>query len=199
MYRHFSSNLQICEHHHSKVKLLGSISDPKLHNVRHCSSLPDPLWPCHAPETVSAICSRCQEPSDIPGKQGHWLRYENMKKTVRYSHFIFVLAAKFIGAGAATVGVAGSGAGIGSVFGSLIIGYARFESDIFYAYRYNFLFIETPASSSSCSPTPSWASPCPRPWASSASWWPSSCCSPSRWCGGSCRPRWSLVYFSFLQ
>merc|ERR1712013_782324 len=33
-------------------------------------------------------------------------------------------AAKFIGAGAATVGVAGSGAGIGSVFGSLIIGYA---------------------------------------------------------------------------
>merc|ERR1712133_229032 len=34
-------------------------------------------------------------------------------------------AAKFIGAGAATVGVAGSGAGIGSDFGSLIIGYAR--------------------------------------------------------------------------
>lgn len=34
-------------------------------------------------------------------------------------------AAKFIGAGAATVGVAGSGAGIGSVFGSLIIGYSR--------------------------------------------------------------------------
>merc|ERR1711944_331834 len=34
-------------------------------------------------------------------------------------------AAKFICAGAATVGVAGSGAGIGSVFGSLIIGYAR--------------------------------------------------------------------------
>nr|XP_042137009.1 ATP synthase F(0) complex subunit C2, mitochondrial-like [Peromyscus maniculatus bairdii] len=34
-------------------------------------------------------------------------------------------AAKFNGAGAATVGVAGSGAGIGTVFGSLIIGYAR--------------------------------------------------------------------------
>ena len=34
-------------------------------------------------------------------------------------------AAKFIGAGAATVGVAGSGAGTGTVFGSLIIGYAR--------------------------------------------------------------------------
>uniref|UniRef100_A0A8D2GQU8 ATP synthase lipid-binding protein n=1 Tax=Urocitellus parryii TaxID=9999 RepID=A0A8D2GQU8_UROPR len=34
-------------------------------------------------------------------------------------------AAKFIGAGAATVGVAGSGAGIGTVFGILIAGYAR--------------------------------------------------------------------------
>ncbi|XP_040001771.1 ATP synthase F(0) complex subunit C2, mitochondrial-like [Xiphias gladius] len=34
-------------------------------------------------------------------------------------------ASKFIGTGAATVGVAGSGAGIGTVFGSLIIGYAR--------------------------------------------------------------------------
>lgn len=34
-------------------------------------------------------------------------------------------AAKFIGSGAATIGVAGSGAGIGTVFGSLIIGYAR--------------------------------------------------------------------------
>uniref|UniRef100_A0A8D2B597 ATP synthase lipid-binding protein n=1 Tax=Sciurus vulgaris TaxID=55149 RepID=A0A8D2B597_SCIVU len=47
-------------------------------------------------------------------------------------------AAKFTGAGAATVGVAGSGAGIGTVFGSLIIGYARnpslkqqFSSDAF--------------------------------------------------------------------
>ena len=39
-------------------------------------------------------------------------------------------AAKFIGAGAATVGVAGSGAGIGSVFGSLIIGYARYIVDL---------------------------------------------------------------------
>nr|YP_001648670.1 ATP synthase F0 subunit 9 [Igernella notabilis]ABW83950.1 ATP synthase F0 subunit 9 [Igernella notabilis] len=34
-------------------------------------------------------------------------------------------ASKFIGAGAATIGVAGSGAGIGTVFGNLIIGYAR--------------------------------------------------------------------------
>ncbi|NXX10978.1 AT5G2 synthase, partial [Podargus strigoides] len=41
------------------------------------------------------------------------------------SHRDIDTAAKFIGAGAATVGVAGSGAGIGTVFGSLIIGYAR--------------------------------------------------------------------------
>lgn len=34
-------------------------------------------------------------------------------------------AAKYIGAGAATAGVAGSGAGIGNVFGSLLIGFAR--------------------------------------------------------------------------
>ncbi|XP_036332233.1 ATP synthase F(0) complex subunit C2, mitochondrial [Rhagoletis pomonella] len=33
--------------------------------------------------------------------------------------------AKFIGAGAVTVGVADSGAGMGTVFDSLIIGYAR--------------------------------------------------------------------------
>jgi F-type H+-transporting ATPase subunit c len=32
---------------------------------------------------------------------------------------------RYIGAGAATVGVAGSGAGIGNVFGALVIGYAR--------------------------------------------------------------------------
>ncbi|VDN25518.1 unnamed protein product [Cylicostephanus goldi] len=34
-------------------------------------------------------------------------------------------AAKYIGAGAATIGAAGSGAGIGSVFAALISGYAR--------------------------------------------------------------------------
>ncbi|MEG9862365.1 MAG: ATPase C chain family protein [Parvularculales bacterium] len=33
--------------------------------------------------------------------------------------------AKFVGAGCATIGVAGSGAGIGTVFGSLIQGFAR--------------------------------------------------------------------------
>ena len=36
-----------------------------------------------------------------------------------------VEAAKMIGGGAAAIGVAGSGAGIGTVFGALIQGYAR--------------------------------------------------------------------------
>ena len=36
-----------------------------------------------------------------------------------------VTGAKFVGAGAAAIGAAGSGAGIGTVFGNLIIGYAR--------------------------------------------------------------------------
>lgn len=59
------------------------------------------------------------------------MRSENQKQMVSRSISTSMVrkdidsAAKFIGAGAATVGVAGSGAGIGSVFGSLIIGYAR--------------------------------------------------------------------------
>ena len=36
-----------------------------------------------------------------------------------------LMGAKFIGAGAASIGAGGSGAGIGTVFGNLIIGYAR--------------------------------------------------------------------------
>ena len=36
-----------------------------------------------------------------------------------------VEAAKLIGAGAATIGVAGTGAGIGSLFSGLVQGYAR--------------------------------------------------------------------------
>ncbi|XP_059545488.1 ATP synthase F(0) complex subunit C2, mitochondrial-like [Myotis daubentonii] len=60
-------------------------------------------------------------------------------------------AAKFIGAGAATVGVAGSRAGIGPVFGSLIIGYARNPSLKQQLFSYAI-----------------WASPSQRPWGSSA-------------------------------
>ena len=50
-----------------------------------------------------------------------------MKLALVNNYFIFFVKLKiyFCFSGAATVGVAGSGAGIGSVFGSLIIGYAR--------------------------------------------------------------------------
>ena len=75
-------------------------------------------------------------------------------------------AAKFIGAGAATVGVAGSGAGIGSVFGSLIIGYARnpsLKQQLFsyailgrYSFKFYFNLLQM-----YCYPQDS---PCPRPW-----------------------------------
>ena len=39
--------------------------------------------------------------------------------------FMIVQAAKLIGAGAATIGVAGAGVGIGTVFGAFIIGLSR--------------------------------------------------------------------------
>lgn len=38
---------------------------------------------------------------------------------------MIIQAAKLIGAGAATIGLAGAGAGIGTVFGSLVIGLSR--------------------------------------------------------------------------
>ena len=38
---------------------------------------------------------------------------------------IILQAAKFLGAGLATIGLAGAGVGIGSVFGALIIGTSR--------------------------------------------------------------------------
>lgn len=41
------------------------------------------------------------------------------------SNQIILDSAKFIGAGLATIGLAGAGVGIGTVFGSLIIGISR--------------------------------------------------------------------------
>ena len=38
---------------------------------------------------------------------------------------IILQAAKFIGAGLATIGLAGAGVGIGTVFGALVIGVSR--------------------------------------------------------------------------
>ena len=61
--------------------------------------------------------------------RGFYKRFASMalssaKEGVRVASDL-VLGAKYIGGGMATVGAGGSGAGIGSVFGNLIIGYAR--------------------------------------------------------------------------
>ena len=48
--------------------------------------------------------------------------------------FFLIVAAKFIGAGLATIGLAGAGAGIGSVFNGLLQGTARnpsIQADLF--------------------------------------------------------------------
>ena len=49
----------------------------------------------------------------------------NPTASISYIQLMIVQAAKLIGAGAATIGVAGSGAGIGTVFGSLVIAVSR--------------------------------------------------------------------------
>merc|ERR1719415_14265 len=85
------------------------------------ASPPPPTTPanhvCHRPPPrLPMAAARSLRPASVQATQ--WLSTSAPKSDIDS-------AAKFIGAGAATVGVAGSGAGIGSVFGSLIIGYAR--------------------------------------------------------------------------
>ena len=51
-----------------------------------------------------------------------------IKKTMDFyiiSSEIMLMAAKLIGAGLATIGLAGAGVGIGTVFGALVLGTAR--------------------------------------------------------------------------
>ncbi|KAM9457562.1 ATP synthase F(0) complex subunit C1, mitochondrial [Clarias gariepinus] len=68
--------------------------------------------------------ARIEQATLLPVNEPSFLNLSRSFQTSAVSRDIDT-AAKFIGAGAATVGVAGSGAGIGTVFGSLIIGYAR--------------------------------------------------------------------------
>ncbi|KAI5619274.1 ATP synthase F(0) complex subunit C1, mitochondrial, partial [Silurus asotus] len=68
--------------------------------------------------------ARTKQEALVPVNQASFVNVSRSFQTSAISRDIDT-AAKFIGAGAATVGVAGSGAGIGTVFGSLIIGYAR--------------------------------------------------------------------------
>ncbi|KAL9695318.1 hypothetical protein quinque_014603 [Culex quinquefasciatus] len=86
---------------------------------------PGPQWHESLP---SAVEQRCHQPEPDPGRaEQHPVALLPQVRSFQTSQVTRDIdsAAKFIGAGAATVGVAGSGAGIGTVFGSLIIGYAR--------------------------------------------------------------------------
>jgi len=72
----------------------------------------------------SAVVSRTHEQTVAPVTQQQVLQVLRNFQTSAAKRDIDQ-AAKYIGAGAATVGAGGSGAGIGSVFGSLVIGFAR--------------------------------------------------------------------------
>ncbi|XP_063099729.1 ATP synthase F(0) complex subunit C1, mitochondrial-like [Cavia porcellus] len=73
----------------------------------------------------ASFLSRPQDPPKSPSSSAPQLQVARRDFQTSVVSQDIDTAAKFIGAGAATVGVAGSGAGIGTVFGSLIIGYAR--------------------------------------------------------------------------
>nr|XP_004655588.1 ATP synthase F(0) complex subunit C1, mitochondrial [Jaculus jaculus]XP_004655589.1 ATP synthase F(0) complex subunit C1, mitochondrial [Jaculus jaculus]XP_045014746.1 ATP synthase F(0) complex subunit C1, mitochondrial [Jaculus jaculus]XP_045014747.1 ATP synthase F(0) complex subunit C1, mitochondrial [Jaculus jaculus] len=73
----------------------------------------------------ASLLSRPEAPSKQPSSSSSPLQVARREFQTSVVSRDIDTAAKFIGAGAATVGVAGSGAGIGTVFGSLIIGYAR--------------------------------------------------------------------------
>ena len=53
------------------------------------------------------------------------LTSDNIYFKIIYKVFMLLQAAKFVGAGLATIGLAGAGVGIGTVFGALVIGVAR--------------------------------------------------------------------------
>ncbi|XP_004764814.1 ATP synthase F(0) complex subunit C1, mitochondrial [Mustela nigripes] len=85
---------------------------------------------CCTRDLIRPVSASLLSRPDIPAKQPSYSSNSPLQVARREFQTSVVsrdidTAAKFIGAGAATVGVAGSGAGIGTVFGSLIIGYAR--------------------------------------------------------------------------
>lgn len=84
----------------------------------------------------ASLLSRPEAPSKQPSCSSSPLQVARREFQTSVISRDIDTAAKFIGAGAATVGVAGSGAGIGTVFGSLIIGYARNPAD--FPSPYNF-------------------------------------------------------------
>jgi len=89
--------------------------------ARHTTAAASTINPQVARPDISAALPAASTPALLTGYTG--LANRSFQTSARALDIDS--AAKYIGAGAATVGVAGSGAGIGSVFGSLIIGYAR--------------------------------------------------------------------------
>uniref|UniRef100_A0A8C6DJN9 ATP synthase lipid-binding protein n=1 Tax=Moschus moschiferus TaxID=68415 RepID=A0A8C6DJN9_MOSMO len=73
----------------------------------------------------ASFLSRPKNPSEQPSYSSVSLQVAWWEFQTSVVSWDIDTAAKFIGAGAATVGMAGSGAGIGTVFGSMILGYAR--------------------------------------------------------------------------
>ena len=51
--------------------------------------------------------------------------WNNASYSVKFTIVIMLQDAKFIGAGLATIGLAGAGVGIGTVFGALVLGTSR--------------------------------------------------------------------------
>ncbi|XP_021418817.1 ATP synthase lipid-binding protein, mitochondrial [Oncorhynchus mykiss] len=98
--------------------------------MRSCSSALRPAGPfwihclIQTPLCVCALPTGCQESTAFVPQSTFFQVALRGFQTIAVSRDIDT-AAKFIGARVATAGVAGSGAGIGTVFGSLIIGYAR--------------------------------------------------------------------------
>jgi len=98
--------------------------------TRHAATSSAAVSPIQSAHPEAAICgvSAAATPSLLTGYTGMTSTFgaTTVRSFQTSSRTMDIdSAAKYIGAGAATVGVAGSGAGIGSVFGSLIIGYAR--------------------------------------------------------------------------
>merc|ERR1739849_43602 len=92
--------------HHLNMYYLSKTALPVLRNAARIRIRPQVIARPAVLPTSTALVPASSLPTTVPSRD-------------------IEAAAKFIGAGAATVGVAGSGAGIGTVFGSLIIGYAR--------------------------------------------------------------------------
>jgi F-type H+-transporting ATPase subunit c len=69
----------------------------------------------------------------VEGKTRSWKKSRKEKKKM------ILQAAKLIGAGAATVGLAGAGVGIGTVFGAFIIGMSRNPSLEAKLFRYTIM------------------------------------------------------------